>query len=108
MKSLVPFVVAALVATGSAVAADRPNDLAGPQGPARATPATASAFARPDGRDLPDGADLPVAAPTILLVDDGFGWGDAGIGLAGGLGFMLVLGGLLAGVRHVRRAQSVS
>jgi hypothetical protein len=108
MKSLVLLVVAALLAAGSAAASDRPNDLAGPQGPARAMPAAPAEFARPDGRDRPDAADVPVAAPTILLVDDGFDWVDAGIGLAGGLGLMLVLGGLLAGVQHARRVESVS
>src|SRR5262245_37775381 len=107
MKSLALLFVVALAVTGSAVAADRPNDLAGPPGPARAVPASSVEFARPDGRDAPDAADVPVAAPTILLVDDGFDWGDAGIGLAGGLGLVLVLGGLLAGVQHQRRVSSV-
>lgn len=65
---------------------------------------------RPDGREMPDGADLAPApaSPTIVVAADGFDWGDAAIGLAGGLGLALVLGGSLVTAHHVRRVPGAS
>ena len=99
--------LAALVLSVPAVAAQHPNDRAGAQGvgavsasQARASGATQSL--RPDGRELPDGVDLPPAPPTVVAGADSFDWGDAGIGVAGGLGLALIVGAFLTTKQHPR------
>lgn len=101
-------VVAAVLAL-PALAAERPNDRAGAQGVGsivtspNSVTGVATIPGRPDGRQVPDSVDLGPARPTILATTGGFHWGDAAIGLAGGLGLALVLAGLLVTAQHTRR-----
>jgi hypothetical protein len=46
--------------------------------------------------------------PYAIVRPTGFDWGDAGIGAAGMLGFVLVAGGLLAGRRRLRELRGPS
>jgi hypothetical protein len=64
-------------------------------------PVTLSPDDRPYIRDFVD-TSLPQPATQVTLVDNGFNWGDAGIGLAAGVGFMLLLA---AGIVTLRRAR---
>ena len=57
-----------------------------------------------------NGYDFARVPPTVVRIisrDSGFGWGDAGIGAAGGLGLALVgLGGAFAIAQQRRARQS--
>jgi hypothetical protein len=69
----------------------------------------ASTSTRPDDRPGIRGPGALAAGPTTVLVaSDGFDWGDAGVGLAGGVGVALVVGALLVAATHRRRVQSLA
>jgi hypothetical protein len=53
----------------------------------------------------------PVTAPTVRVVEvqaDGFDWGDAGIGAAGGLAILTLAGGMATVATHRRRGEAIS
>jgi hypothetical protein len=52
----------------------------------------------PDGYQ-PQRSTSPSASPTATSVDDGFGWGDAGIGALAGFALTLAAAGMLLAVR---------
>ena len=117
MKRIVVHVLGGLVVACTvalpAVAAERPNDRAGLLGVGAVTASAGTDSApppessgRPDGREGPDGADVPRMQPMIVAAGDGFDWSDAGIGLAGGIGIVLVLAGALATAQHARHVPS--
>ena len=94
-----------------ALAGQHPNDRAGALGVGSVAASPAAAVgtqARPDGRELPDGADLGQAPATILESSNTFDWGDAGIGLAGGIGLGLLLVAGLVTTQHIRRVSGAS
>ena len=67
----------------------------------------------PDRRTPGAGEDhiVPVEVPattTIELPADGFDWGDAGIGAAGGIAVLAMLTGLAMAATHRRRVQRVT
>jgi hypothetical protein len=54
---------------------------------------------------------VPIEVPattTIELPADGFDWGDAGIGAAGGIAVLAMLAGLAMAATHRRRVQRVT
>ena len=61
----------------------------------------------PDARDAADGRPIVASVPFEVVKvqsDDGFDWGDAGIGAGGALGLVLVgAGGTMAVVRRRHR-----
>jgi hypothetical protein len=75
---------------------------------------------RPAGQDLrnadrrapaPPAAVTPPEAPpvtTIQLPVEGFDWGDAGIGAAGGIGVLAMLAGLTLAATHRRRGPRIT
>ena len=98
----------ALAAAGSAVAADRPDDRAGPLGVGAVALAQASevdgAVVRPDDRAVRGAGSLAAAAPASVAVvapaSTGFDWTDAAIGAIGGILAAVLAGALgLAAVR---------
>jgi hypothetical protein len=50
----------------------------------------------------------PVTAPVVEVRADGFDWGDAGIGAAGGLAILTLVGGVAAAATHRRRDEAIS
>jgi hypothetical protein len=104
------FVAAALVAPTAL--AQRPDDRAGTIGVGSVTaPATevVGVSTRPDDQADPRGPGaISGGLTTILVSSDGFDWGDAGVGVAGGLGLALLAGGLLAVAAHRHRAQRLA
>ena len=77
----------------------------------------ASARPRPADQDLRNAdrrapaAVTPAEAPpvtTIQLPVEGFDWGDAGIGAAGGIGVLAMLAGLTLAATHRRRGPRIT
>jgi hypothetical protein len=99
----------ALTAAGSAVAADRPDDQAGPIGVGAVALAGTSDLdravaVRPDDRAVRGAGSIDDAAPAPVVVvapaSTGFDWTDAAIGAIGGIAAAVLAGALgLAAVR---------
>jgi hypothetical protein len=75
-------------------------------------PPTAGQDLRNADRRAPARVDVtPVEVPavtTIELPGQGFDWGDAGIGAAGGIAVLVMLGGLVVAATHRRRGSRVT
>ena len=99
----------ALAAAGSAVAADRPDDRAGPIGVGGVAAAQTgdldrAVAVRPDDRAVRGAGSAGAAAPAPVVVvapaSTGFDWTDAAIGAIGGIAAAVLAGALgLAAVR---------
>lgn len=110
----------ALAVSGSAAAADRPDDRAGPLGVGgvaieRTGGTAADVAARPDDRAAargPGAVGLIASAPATAAVveaSSGFDWADAAIGAAGGIAAVLLAGGLaVAGTRVRHRGHATA
>lgn len=68
---------------------------------------TVAALASPTGGSAVSGGTSPRTgsqsqsrAPVVVRVDGGFNWASAGVGAAGGLGLMLVVGGAASAIRR--------
>jgi hypothetical protein len=81
------------------------QDLRNPDQQAPATPPAVTQDLRNADRRAPVTVE-PIAPPAVTAIEvpaDGFDWGDAGIGAAGGIAILAMLAGLtLAGVQHRR------
>ena len=99
-------IILSLAAAGAPAASAIPADLTLP--PSHESPATV--YSRPDKPMLPTSATAggdflaPAAPPAVVHVQapqNGFDWGDAGIGAAGGVALALLgVGGALAISQH--------
>jgi hypothetical protein len=81
------------------------QDLRNPDQQAPATPPAVTQDLRNADRRAPVTVE-PIAVPAVTTIEspaDGFDWGDAGIGAAGGIAVLAMLAGLvLAGAQHRR------
>lgn len=71
-----------------------------------APPAPAQDLRNSDRRSPVTVEPAPAAAPAVSAIEvpgDGFDWGDAGIGAAGGVAVLALLAGLTTAVTHRRR-----
>ena len=94
-----------------ATAAAQGQDLRNPDRQFPSAPPQTQDLRNPDRRAPVNVEAAPVDAPpvtTIQVPGDGFDWGDAGIGAAGGIAVLALLAGLTAAATHRRHGPRVT